>query len=270
MDLTVAAFNVYLRPRYPIFLDGQWQRSGLIPAHLKDPSFDVVVLCEAFDRACRERVVAGLADHYPYRTPVLGGTRGGWKHNGGVMVLSRWPIERQAEELFGDAADYDDRLADKGVVYACVRKLGRRVHLFATHANAHLRAIAARARQFTILRRFVEACDVPPDEPLVFAGDLNVHRGDVRELEGTLDILGASLPEQLGHDSTYDPETNALARGRDRLFLDYVLPSRHHRRPLRAVLEALRWRCAPWRQFIWQPECADLSDHYPVVGRFWF
>jgi endonuclease/exonuclease/phosphatase family metal-dependent hydrolase len=270
LDFTVASYNVYLRPRYPIFLDGQWERSGRIPSYLKDPAYDAVALCEVFDGACRRRVLAELGDHYPYRTPVLGGSRGGWKHNGGVMLLSRWPIERQGEELFGDAAHLDDRLANKGVVYACVRKLGERVHVFAMHANAHAWAIAARAQQFGIVRRFMAACSIPRDEPVILAGDFNVHRGDAPEYEGMLDILGACSPEPVGHDSTYDPATNTLARGPARLFLDYVLTASEHRRPWRAVMEVLRVRCAPWRQFAWQRACEDLSDHYPVVGRFSF
>jgi hypothetical protein len=74
--------------------------------------------------------------------------------------------------------------------------------------------------------------------------------------------------------------------GRGPWWVDYVLPSNAHQRPIKAELEALTLRAergfaicfeARLRPFPVGPYAAacrkslqvrDLSDHYPVIGRF--
>ena len=51
--------------------------------------------------------------------------------------------------------------------------------------------------------------------------------------------------------------------------LDYIVTSNAHRRPKDAELETLRlltWQ--PWKEFFWESDHHDLSDHYPLRGRF--
>ena len=269
LDFNIAAYNVFLRPRY-FFADGQVLRSERLPTYLCTPSYDAIALCELFDRRCREALLAQIAPTYPYRTRLLAHDNPDWKFHGGVMVLSRWPIEDEAERLFGSAAQGDDILVDKGVVYARINKQGRAVHVFATHANARPWARRAQREQFAIIAEFITSRRIDPSEPVIIAGDLNVHRGRPDEVESTLSLLGAEQPPCCGHGHTYDPKANALATGRTQLYLDYVLYSRRHRQPLRCHNEVLKLRCSVWRQFFWQRGCCDLSDHYPVVGRFTF
>ena len=78
---------------------------------------------------------------YPYATSIL--------HdpdpftsllNGGVMIVSKWPIVREAQHIYRDACHYSDCLAAKGVKYARVNKtignLSKIFNIFATHMQA--------------------------------------------------------------------------------------------------------------------------------------
>ncbi len=270
-DFTLAAFNVFLRWRFPIFPDGQRQRAEKLAPYLDNPSFDALALCELFDEASRERLLELLAPAYPYRTRLVGGRQSRLlRGNGGVMILSRHPVEHDAERVFEPRAPLEERFVNKGVVYARILKNGHRVHVFAAHAYARWRAHAVRRRQFEIVREFVGEHDIPADEPVIIAGDFNVHRGCDQDYRAMLDALDAHHPAILGHDSTYDPRHNRLAAGSARLFVDYVLYSRRHRKPIDCVNEVVRPSCPDWRVFPWQSGYRDLSDHYPVIGRFAF
>ena len=138
--ISLLTYNVYLRPR-PVFLDQQMLRARRIAALLcEDETYDAVVLCEVFARGAREALLAGIEARYPHRTALLGADARGCKGNGGVMIVSRHPIVRQAELLYGATAQADDQLVNKGAVYA---DLGV-CHIFATHANAKKNAFITR------------------------------------------------------------------------------------------------------------------------------
>src|SRR5690242_9948324 len=64
--------------------------------------FDVIVFSGAFDNKVRDRLLADLSVEYPYRTRILGADRG-VKQDGGVIIVSRWPITAEAQHLFGES-----------------------------------------------------------------------------------------------------------------------------------------------------------------------
>lgn len=267
LDLALLAYNVFLRP--PAFLDGQRPRSLGLGAFLAEPRWDAIVLCEVFDRDSRERLLAALEGVFPHRSLLVGGGVG-WRANGGVMVLSRWPIEAQAERLYEVSAG-PDALAYKGAVYVRLRKEGRAVHVFGTHTQAMREHRTVREQQLRSLRRFVDAQRIPTTEPVLLAGDFNVATSDEDEHAAMLAILGASMPAALGHPYTYHPGLNPLAvHGDEPLRIDHVLVSARHLLPDRADTEVLRPRTDRWRALPWRPWCTELSDHYPVLGRFRF
>ncbi len=271
LDFTLAAFNVFLRWRFPIFPDGQRQRAEHMAPYLDDASFDALALCELFDPVSRERLLELLRPAYPYRTRLVGAAQSGFlRGNGGVMILSRWPIELDAERVFTPRSPMDEWFANKGVVYARINKCGHRVHVFAAHAYARWREHYVRRRQFESVGEFVRERAIPSDEPVLIAGDMNVHRGFDEDYRHMLDALDAHHPRIHGHGFTYDPHHNRLASGEARLYVDYVLYSRRHRRPVECSNEVARPTCRDWRVFPWQSGYRELSDHYPVIGRFAF
>jgi endonuclease/exonuclease/phosphatase family metal-dependent hydrolase len=146
---------------------------------------DVVVLCENFCDVSGPRLKAGLKRKLgmPFEMPVCGSgpfvqTRA--VVNGGVTVLSRFPIVRAEERLYSSHDEWarDDGLANKGALYIRVAKHRRPFNVIATHLQAWegVPQIKAREAQMLCVRRFAQALRIHPGEPLVFAGDLNVCR----------------------------------------------------------------------------------------------
>jgi len=256
--LDVLTFNAALLPTVAASTR-QSERASRMAAHLI--GYDVLVLQELFVNRHRAALLYELATAYPYRTELVGrdGARDlPWRQDGGVVIVSRWPIESEAQLLFERTCGGTDCLADKGVAYAAIRKGEHRYHVFATHAQSVYGPDPPRVRaaQFALLRAFVAALAIPRHEPVIVAGDLNVD-AYTPELADMLGVLGAVWPPRVGDERyTWDPSSNAWAYGEPE-WLDYVLWLADHARPVSAWNEALLLRDGD----------LDLSDHHAVWGR---
>lgn len=256
----VLTANVFMPPIVAPDSDG---RAARLPAVLR--GHDILLLQEAYNDSARRTLLTGLARDYPYRTRVLG-RDSGFRQDGGVVIVSRWPIEHEFQLPYAELCAGGDCLADKGVLYARVNKAGQRVHVFATHLQSGSGNGAIREKQLRRLRALIEAMQLPIDEPVLIGGDMNVDRLD--RAAGGFDmlkrILDARQPEPPAGDRyrpTFDPALNPLARGGKRAkYLDYILYSEQHRRPFMASnqVQALSDANGP------------LSDHFAVHGRFVF
>lgn len=256
--LDVLTFNAALLPAV-VAPTRQAERVAVMAPHLL--GYDVLVLQELFVNGWRESLLTQLAAWYPYRSDVVGKAGAGgnpFRQDGGIIILSRWPISRQASLTFGGACSGTDCLADKGVAYAEVNKGRFRYHVFATHAQSEygFGVVGVRHRQFEMWRAFMVDQKISPGDPVVLAGDFNVD-AYTRELASVLRTLNAVRPVTRGpHRFTWDPENNGLATGPSQ-WLDYVLYAADH-----AIPEAAWNRVVPLRA-----GSLDLSDHYAVWGR---
>ena len=220
--LDVLTFNTALLPGVAADTRQAERAARMAPSLV---GYDVLVLQELFVNAWREDLLAELAAAYPFVGDLVG--RDGarmmpWRQDGGVVILSRWPIERTATHLFEGTCSGTDCLADKGVAYAAVRVGERRVHVFATHAQSVYGGDprGVRAAQFAQLQAFVAAQAIPADEPVLMAGDFNAD-AFTDELDGMLATLRADWPEVVGDlRATWDPSANAFAGGRRAQWLD--------------------------------------------------
>jgi endonuclease/exonuclease/phosphatase family metal-dependent hydrolase len=265
--LDVLSYNVFLRGPSLFFRDDHDRRSRGIPAALV--GYDVVVLQEAFSDAHRRRILDALASAYPYHTRVVGRDRF-FKQDGGVILLSRWPIEVEDQRVF-DACTQSDCWAQKGVVYARIRKGDRRYHLFGAHLQAEYgnsdraKILSVRTRQLQTVRALIDSLAIPQDEAVLIAGDFNIdllRRDPDGEFGSMLATLDAGLPPpRPGPDpaASYDGPNNTVASSSTSERLDYVFYSRAHALPTRAFNEVLRLRDAAG---------LDLSDHHAVHGHF--
>lgn len=292
-EFKILTYNTWLRPWFlPL---GQSQRTRLIPQVLG--GYDVVVLNEIFVNSLRAQLLAAMEEEYPYRTEILGGWSlpkplgpGLKMTSSGVVVLSRWPIERSAQRSFRLYLGPMDSFSDKGVQYLQINKQGRRVHLFALHSHAAPEGFIQqlygwfgrdvdqqfyeyRRQHWGVIREMMASLKLPGHEPVLIAGDLNTDRiGDPGQFDDMLRRLRAGCPETAGgHGFTFDPQTNPLADGDRRMWLDYVLYSREHLAPVACSQEVRLMRASqPWHTSLKRREFWDLSDHYGVVGRFRF
>ena len=261
LAVDVLTFNAALLPGIIADTD-QGERVARMAPHLT--GYDVLVLQEVFVNRWREALLTELADAYPYRSALVGkdGARDlPWRQDGGIVILSRWPIEREATLIFGSVCSGSDCLADKGVAYVALRAGERRVHVFGTHAQSIYGADVeeVRATQFGLLREFMEAQDIPADEPVLIVGDLNVD-AYTPELARLLELLEATWPPLVrARRYSWDPIRNAYAGGAP-AWLDYVLVADGHATPILAWNRAVRLRDGD----------LDLSDHFAVQGRLVF
>ncbi|MBZ4321392.1 sphingomyelin phosphodiesterase [Streptomyces huiliensis] len=287
-NVKVLTYNTFLMSTnlYPNW--GQRHRAEAIPAAGFFQGQDVVVLQEAFDNDTSDALKARAATRYPYQTPVVGRSKDGWDatggaysaltpEDGGVTVLSKWPIVRKEQVVFKDACG-SDKWSNKGFAYAVLNVGGARVHVVGTHTQstdggcAAGEATADRARQFREIDAFLDAKHIPADEQVIVAGDLNV---DSRSAEFASLLADAGLDPaeaRTGHPYSFDTRENSVAAYRypddAREDLDHVLHRKGHARPARWTNTVVQERSAPWTVSSWGKEYTytDLSDHYPVVA----
>lgn len=196
--LRVLTYNTFLMSKnlYPNW--GQDHRAAAIPAASFFQGNDVVVLEEAFDNSASDALKRNASAQYPYQTPVVGRGKDGWDatggsysalspEDGGVTLLSKWPVLHREQFIYQDACG-SDALSDKGFLYAVLDVNGTRVHVVGTHTQSDDTACGAgeaagdRSLQLKQIDAFLAAKNIPADEEVMVAGDLNI---DSRSAEYT-------------------------------------------------------------------------------------
>lgn len=287
--LKVLTYNAFLfsSTLYPNW--GQDHRAKEIPAAGFFRGNDVVVLQEAFDNASSAALQQHAKGAYPHQTPVMGRSRSGWDatggayssvtpEDGGVTVLSKWPLVRKEQYVYKDACG-SDSYSNKGFVYAVLDVNGTRAHVVGTHTQstdpgcAAGEAVATRAKQFKELDAFLESKRIPADEQVLVAGDFNVdgHSGEYASMLADAGLAPAD--SRTGHPYSFDTKDNSIAAARypddPREDLDHVLHRKGHARPAGWRNDVVKEASAPWTVSSWGKEYTytNLSDHYPVLGR---
>ncbi|ESP93399.1 sphingomyelin phosphodiesterase [Pseudoalteromonas luteoviolacea] len=257
-QLKVMTYNIWA---LPVIASHISDRMTLIPDYLK--GYDALLLQEVF-HSQRESFLREIATEYPYQTKMLDKS-GVNIYDGGVIIVSRYPIVNQAQYVFPDCSS-TDCFADKGVNYAEIIKDGEAYHLFATHTASSDTDTARQHRQlqFKQIRSLATSLNIPSNETVVYGGDFNVNKlkfpGDYTNM---LANLAASAPQYTGYtSSTFDPRVNSFAKkaGDTVEYLDYIVVSDEYKATQSNVNEVKVPRSTD--QSIW--EHWDLSDHFPV------
>ncbi|MFD9126602.1 sphingomyelin phosphodiesterase [Kitasatospora sp. NPDC059571] len=286
--LNVLTYNVFLMSKtlYPNW--GQDHRAQAIAAADFFRGHDVVVLEEAFDNGASDALTAQASAAYPYHTPVVGRSTSGWDatsgsysaatpEDGGVTLLSKWPILHREQYVYKDACG-SDWWSNKGFVYAVLDVAGVRTHVVGTHLQStdsgcsSGQPAAVRAAQLTAMRGFLDGKHIPAGEPIVVAGDLNIdsHGSEYQALLDNGFLAPAS--ERTGWPYSFDTADNSIAAyrypGEPKEDLDYVLYRADHARPQRYTNTVVRTHSAPWTVSSWGKSYtySDLSDHYPLTA----
>ncbi|MEV0368983.1 sphingomyelin phosphodiesterase [Streptomyces sp. NPDC050636] len=286
--LKVLTYNAFLMSKnlYPNW--GQDHRAQAIPAADFFQGKDVVVLQEAFDNSSSDALKSRAAAQYPHQTPVMGRSKDGWDatggayssvtpEDGGVTLLSKWPILRKEQYVYKDACGADSH-SNKGFVYAVLDVNGTKVHMVGTHTQSTDSGCAAgdaaadRAKQLKEMDAFLDAKSIPADEQVMVAGDLNIdsHSPEYDALLSNGDLAPAD--SRTGHPYSFDTQDNSVAKYRyptdPREDLDYVLHRNGHARPAAWQNEVIKEQSDPWTVSSWGTDYTytNLSDHYPVTG----
>lgn len=287
--LSVLTYNTFLMSKnlYPNW--GQDHRASEIPKASFFQGHDVVVLQEAFDNGASDALKSGASAQYPYQTPIVGRSKSGWDatggayssttpEDGGVTILSKWPIVRKEQVVYKDACGAD-WWSNKGFAYVVLNVNGTRVHVVGTHAQStdpgcgSGEAADMRARQFKAIDAFLDDKNIPANEQVIVAGDMNV---DSRSPEFASMLANADLANsdsRTGHPYSFDTAQNSIANYRyptdPREDLDYVLYRKGNARPAGWENNVVKEESAPWTVSSWGTSYTytNLSDHYPLIGR---
>lgn len=267
--INVLAYNTFMLTP-PISLSDQGTRAQHIDEAVHD--LDAILIQEVFDNNARATLLNELSAEYPYQTSVV--DLPNILEDGGVMIVSRWPIEYEAQMVFDDCLDADC-LSNKGVMYARINKLGTIYHLFSTHQNAQQVAgdpdfVNVRNLQMQDFSAFIDAQNIPANEAVIFGGDMNVdkHANFLNEYNEMFSIFNASEPTYVGHPNTWDKYANHYVDlgSVEPEYLDYVLADNDYLVPNEQSNET--WVLRSNHDDMWNIH--DLSDHFGVLGRFVF
>lgn len=262
--MNVLAYNTYMLTP-PIALSDQGTRAQ----HIDDAvhNLDAILIQEVFDNSARATLKSELAAEYPYQTAVV--DLPNILEDGGIMIASRWPIEYEAQMTWNNCNE-PDCLANKGVMYARINKLGRKYHLFSTHQQAFNGSddVVVRNLQMQQFQEFINAQNIPANEAVIFGGDMNVDKYTNKqgEYDNMLSIFNASEPTYTGHPYTWDKYSNDyIDLGVEAPeYLDYVLTDNDYLVPTSQSNEV--WVLRSNHDDMWNIH--DLSDHFGVLGRF--
>ncbi len=309
-DITVMAYNIMQLPVQ------DWDQQQRL-AHLSDalhamPAMpDVIVFSEVFTDDAYETLQL-MNQTYPYLTPVVGLScqGGGWQSTagncsnspfvirGGVVIASRWPIVTQHQLVFRASLSGSwDYQSNKGAAYVEIDSGAGRFHIAGTHLQATHDDKAdsehdIRMQQLTEIRQWLDEFQIPANEPVILAGDMNVDFAHKTQVAQMLSTSQTVLNFDASSGAASYPEDNWMSRAYNYYFntdicyndtLDYVLERRDHLRakntpamtvvPLKSP-EAWHWSylqgwwplCGGWQ---WHDGyTTDLSDHYPVMTTF--
>lgn len=287
-SLRVLSYNAFLfsKSLYPNW--GQDHRAAEIPKTSFFRGNDVVVIQEAFDNGASDALLRNSAAQYPYQTPVVGRSKSGWDatggsysattpEDGGVTILSKWPIVRKEQYVYKDACGAD-WWSNKGFAYVVLNVNGTRVHVVGTHAQSTDPGCSAgeaatmRSRQFRAMDAFLDAKKIPASEQVVVAGDFNVdsHSAEYASFLRDADLVAPDT--KTGHRYSFDTRDNSIASERypndPREDLDHVLHRAGHAKPTGWNNDVIKEQSAPWTVSSWGKTYTytNLSDHYPVIG----
>ncbi|KAA1269448.1 sphingomyelin phosphodiesterase [Leptospira interrogans] len=286
VEIKVLSHNVFMLPtNLPRW--GNWghdERAKQISKSDYVKNQDVIVFEEAFDTSARKILLDNLQEEYPYQTDVVGRTKKNWDAslgnfrsyslvNGGVVILSKWPIEEKIQYIFNDSGCGADWFANKGFVYVKINKEGKKFHVIGTHTqsqdqNCSNRGVPNRVNQFDDIRNFIYSKNIPKDETVLIVGDLNVIKGS-NEYYDMISRLNVNEPRYVGVPFTWDAKTNEIAayyyENEESVYLDYIFVSKSHAQP--PVWQNLAYDPVSKQTWTVSGYTSDeFSDHYPIYG----
>lgn len=265
--IRILSYNTQLMPFYAGSvnkLNNPAIRAVDIPKKIS--KYDVVICQELFDHDLRHSFKAAMKAFYPYHSHLVG--EGGPNIlNGGVMIFSKWPIQKQKKMIYQAGVNMDG-FASKGVIYIVINKQGNPYHIFGSHLQSGSKAeeVTARHKQFIEFAQFIQLQNIPYSEPVLLGGDFNtdISNGEIYQL---LNILNVNLPKNIGYPFSSDSTINTMHAGDSQKRIDFVFTSNAHIAPTVAYNNIFILRAFD-DQRMW-PDF-DLSDHFPVEGYFNF
>ncbi len=287
VGIKILSHNVFMVPTNLLHWGDlrQEERAQKIASSSYIKNQDVIVFERLSHNNAGKILLEKIRSEYPYQTDVVGRTKKDWdttlgtyeelpKNNGGVVIVSKWPIEEKIQYIFNNSSCGQDQYYNKGFAYVKINKDGKKFHIIGTQLQARESDCsnsdkAIRKLQLNDIRDFIYSKNIPKDETVLIAGDLNLIKGS-NEYYDMISRLNVNEPKYVGVPFTLDTKTNAIAayyyENEEPVYLDYIFVSKSHAQP--PVWQNLAYD--PISSTIWKRSDGytsyEFSDHYPVYG----
>lgn len=275
-SLKILSWNIYMLPR-KIMHTGQSERAEVIARQLKDTDYDLIVFQEAFDKTARNLLWDKLKEVFPYQQGPVNEHGSAFRTNGGVWVISRYPITKLGEIKYKHAIKADF-FARKGAMLLELTKNGKTYHVAGTHLQAQdgKRCDEIRTEQYNQL---VSELLVPfhnDSIPEVVCGDFNISKNDLKHYNRLVRSIDPSdnptcdkevcqktqVPVMGVQQYTYDYTKNDLISSPCEITTyDYIFVKRNHTN-FKEISRKIRLFAGAWGKGKKQKK--DLSDHFAM------
>ncbi|EMO27336.1 sphingomyelin phosphodiesterase [Leptospira interrogans serovar Bataviae str. HAI135] len=287
VGIKILSHNVFMVPTNLLHWGDlrQEERAQKIASSSYIKNQDVIVFERLSHNSAGKILLEKIRSEYPYQTDVVGRTKKDWdttlgtyeelpKNNGGVVIVSKWPIEEKIQYIFNNSSCGQDQYYNKGFAYVKINKDGKKFHIIGTQLQARESDCSnsdknIRKLQLNDIRDFIYSKNIPKDETVLIAGDLNVIKGS-NEYYDMISRLNVNEPKYVGVPFTLDTKTNAIAayyyENEKPVYLDYIFVLKSHAQL--PVWQNLAYD--PILSTIWKRSDGytsyEFSDHYPVYG----
>ena len=231
----------------------QKDRAPRIIQYLNNTNFDIVILQELFDQSITKKFCQDLSINYPF---ILSPIKEGFtlKMTSGVMILSKYPYELIAHEIF-NVSKRTDNSAQKACSLIKVNINGKKILLAGTHLDS--RNKESRISQSKLTKERIITPFINDTVPMFLAGDFNVNKSSTSydSLSTLFDLENYPLKDDRPY--TFD-EFNSWNEKGYKAWIDFIFYQKTKK------IEVLD-------QYILRPVMTykktkmDLSDHYQIV-----
>ena len=221
-NLRILTYNLYIRPP-GITARGNDYKKERMKEFLDTAidNYDVICFEELFGSFTSKRTKFiekakkhGFLYHYSSHRPMYPV----YPVDGGVVILSRYPIIEKSTKIFTRGC-YSDGASSKGVIHALIQVNDKKVHVFTTHTQAdyygtdeeNKKSIKVRGKQLKQCCKFIKKT-VRDNFPIILCGDFNVI-GESHLYNDLIELMRSyefQVDDLLFNDKGTHPVTHAL------------------------------------------------------------
>ncbi len=231
----------------------QKDRAPRIIQYLNNSNFDIIILQELFDQSITKKFSQDLSINYPF---ILSPIKEGFtlKMTSGVMILSKYPYELIAHEIF-NVSKKTDNTAQKACSLIKVDINGKKILLAGTHLDS--RNKESRISQSKLTKEKIINPFINDTIPMFLAGDFNVNKNSVSY--DSLVKLFALETYPLNDDRPYTfDEFNSWNEKGYKAWIDFIFYQNSKK------IEVLDQNIVR-PVMMYKKTKMDLSDHYQIV-----
>jgi hypothetical protein len=316
-QIQVLTFNIMCLIPEPLHMNEKHYRMSKIPDYICTLEssigkvLDVIIFteCVLSDKNSSFRENMKKIGWLHWSTPLINNQLYPSLLEGGVYIVSRWPILLEDQHIFIHT-DGNDSLAAKGIIYTKIHHIptDTNINVLGFHGQAWNTPItrSIRLKQAKEINKFVQRLSIPMEEPVLLGGDANIERyTEKKQLKKFLQYSSFLLPSLpslpssqqmytidkrngwVGSDDPTQYKSLLWPNGCEDIYratqhcvccpdqmMDYILYHSCHKLPISTFMKVMDEKVKPYCVQISQKHehawMEYLSDHHPLYTEFTF